>query len=160
MRAEAGRICRDRGLDRRDGRLWLLLQRAWRDRKDWDRFTAEARRYRDPELDRWLTRAEPVMSREFAARARGVHRSRYAVRAARRELDERLGTRRTSFGNQARADRLLRLMALDISGAAKVHAWADLICVWLERSGGRAESSQRRIVDRDGRRSLRDPTVR
>jgi hypothetical protein len=155
MRARARRICQNRGLDRRDGRLWLLLQRAWRSREDWERFTAEARRYRLPELDSWLARAEPAMSRQFAARAEGGHRTRQAVRAALRELSGRLGTRRTAFSNQARTDRLLRLMALDISGAARVHAWTDLICVWLEQSGGRPPASQRCISDRGRRRSLR-----
>lgn len=160
MRDQARRICRDRGLDRREGRLWLLLQRAWRGQEDWDRFTAEARRYRLPELDRWLASAEPTMSRQFAGRARGVHHSRQVVRVALRELDDRLGRRRTTFGNQARTDRLLRLMALDISGVARVHAWTDLICVWLERSGGRPATSQRRIADQGGRKSLRAASSR
>ncbi|WP_329139728.1 hypothetical protein OG552_34225 [Streptomyces sp. NBC_01476] len=155
MRAAARRICRSRGLDGRDVRLWILLQRAWRGPEDWDRFAAEARRYRLPELDRWLATAGPMTARQFAARRPGVHLSRRAVPAALAELETRLGKRRTAFGNQARTDRLLRLMALDIFGMARVHAWTDLICVWLERTGGRPTTSQRRIADRGGRPSLR-----
>jgi hypothetical protein len=155
LRAEARRICRSRGLDRRGLRLWELLQRAWRSREDWDRFTAEAARYRLPELDAWLAWAGPMTMRQLAARQPGVHRSRRAVTAALGELDTRLGKRRAAFGNQARTDRLLRLMALDIVGPARVHAWTDLICVWLERTGGRPASSQRSIADRGGRSSLR-----
>lgn len=155
LRDEARRICRNRGLDRRDLRLWLLLQRAWRTPQDWDRFTAEARRYRLPDLDRWLAVAEPLTLRQFAVRAEGVRLSRRAVPAALAELDVRLGTRRAAFSNQARTDRLLRLMALDLSGVARVHAWTDLICAWLERTGGRPASSQRSIADRGGLSSLR-----
>ncbi|KIF78138.1 hypothetical protein QR77_38760 [Streptomyces sp. 150FB] len=160
MRQEARRICRDRGLDGRGGRLWQLVQRAWRSADDWDRFTAEGHRHGLPELERWLARAEPTMARQFAARAHGVHRSRQWIRAALGELEERVGRRRSTFGNQARTDRLLRLMALDISGVARIHAWTDLICVWLERSDGRPLTSQRRIADQGGRRSLRDAPSR
>lgn len=155
LRAQARRICRDRGLDRRDLRLWMLLQRAWRTPQDWDRFAAEAARYRLPELDRWLAVAEPLAAGQFAARGQGTRLSRRAVPAALAELEVRLGTRRKAFGNQARTDRLLRLMALDLSGVARVHAWTDLICAWLERTGGRPATLQRAIADRGGRRSLR-----
>jgi hypothetical protein len=155
MREGVRRICRSRGLDGRDVRLWILLQRAWRGPEDWDRFAAEASRYRLPELDRWLAKAGPMMARQFAARRPGVHLSRRVVPAALGELETRLGKRRTTFGNQARTDRLLRLMALDIFGMAQVHAWTDLICVWLERTGGRPVTSQRRIADRGGQPSLR-----
>ncbi|MEW2549913.1 hypothetical protein AB0910_29805 [Streptomyces sp. NPDC047002] len=158
LREEARRICRDHGLDRREGRLWQALQRGWRGRADWDRFAAEARRHAVPELDRWLAFAGPVMERQLAARDRGRPVSRRPVRAALAELERRLGTRRAAFGNRARTERLLRLMALDVSGVARVHAWTDLICVWLERSGGRPASSQRRITDRGGRSSLRSRT--
>ncbi|SEG57536.1 hypothetical protein SAMN05216223_106344 [Actinacidiphila yanglinensis] len=160
LRDKARRICHDRGLDRRDLRLWLLLQRAWRTPQDFDRFTAEARRYRLPELDRWLSVAGPLTARQFAVRSEGVRLSRRAVPAALAEFDVRLGTRRATFGNQARTDRLLRLMALDLSGVARVHAWTDLICAWLERTGGRPVSSQRAIADRGGLRSLRPGTRR
>ncbi|MCF3961708.1 hypothetical protein [Streptomyces fuscigenes] len=155
LREEARRICRRHGLDRREGRLWQTLQRGWRGRADWDAFASEARRHAVPDLDRWLALAGPVMERQLAARDRGRPVSRRPVRAALAELERRLGARRAAFGNRARTERLLRLMALDVSGVARVHAWADLICVWLERSGGRPASSQRRIADRGGRSSLR-----
>lgn len=155
LRAQARRLCRARGLDRRDVRLWELLQRAWREPKDWAGFVAEAHRYRLPELDRWLRFAEPVMARQLAARAPGVHRSRAEVRTMLDGLDRRLGARRAAFGNQARTDRLLSLMALDLSGHARVHGWARLICVWLEQGNGRPATAQRRITDRNGSQSLR-----
>ncbi|MGQ4513468.1 hypothetical protein [Streptomyces sp. DW26H14] len=155
LREEARRIVRDRGLDRRDGSLWRALQRGWRGRADWDRFTAEARRHAVPELDRWLRFAAPVMERQLAERDSGIRVSRRMVRAALAEFERRLGARRAAFGNRARTQRLLRLMALDVSGVARVHGWTDLICVWLERSGGRPATSQRRIAERGGRRSLR-----
>jgi hypothetical protein len=154
LRDEARRICASRGLDRRDCRLWTLLQRAWRRQADWLRFTEEADRYRIPELDRWLAAARPVMTRQFAARGRGRRRSRQPLRTALAELARRIGGRRGTFGNQARTDRLLLLMALDLSGAARVNTWAELICVWLEQGNGRPATLQRRISDRHGRRSL------
>lgn len=154
MRDEARRICVSRGLDRRDCRLWALLQRAWRGEADWLRFTTEADRYRIPELDRWLAEAKPVMARQFAARRRRVRRSRESLRTVMAELERRIGNRRGTFGNQARTDRLLLLMALDLSGVARVNTWVELICVWLARGDGRPASVQRRISDRYGQRSL------
>jgi hypothetical protein len=157
MRDEARRICASRGLDRRDCRLWVLLQRAWRGEADWLRFTAEAHRYRIPELDRWLAEARPVMARQFAARQRRVRRSRRPLRAALAEVERRIGNRRGTFGNQARTNRLLLLMALDLSGVARVNTWAELICVWLAQGNGRPASLQRRISDPYGQRTLRGP---
>jgi hypothetical protein len=155
MRADARRICAARGLDDRDRALWVLLQRAWRSRRDWELFADEARRYRVPELDRWLSRNEPVMDRQFSLRTRVPRRSRQPVRTVLAELERRLGTRRAAFGNQARTNRLLLLMALDLSGFGRMHAWAQLICDWLLRGNGNPETVQRRIADRRGNRSLR-----
>ncbi|MFI6347426.1 hypothetical protein [Streptomyces sp. NPDC050560] len=150
MRQEARRICRDHGLDRRGTPLWSALQRAWRSRADWDRFTAEAARHRLPELDRWLARTAPVMERQLAARTPDAPTSRQMVRGTLDRLETRLTARRSAFGNRTRTGLLLRLMALDLSGLARAHGWADLICVWLERTGGRPTTSQRQIADRSG----------
>lgn len=83
---------------------------------DWDRFRAEPRRYRLPALDRWFDTAEPTVRSQFAARDADRPRSRAAVRAALDGLDHRIGSRRATFGNQARTDRLLRLMPLTCPG--------------------------------------------
>lgn len=157
MREAAQRVLRTRGLDGRDRPLWNLLLRAWRHPDDWQAFTREAWRYRLPELDRWLAGVEPTMARQFAHRSPSVRRSRQELRARLRELDDRLGSRRTTFGNRARTDRLLLLMGLDVSGLGRVNSWAQLICVWLEQGNGRPATTQRRIVDRGGHRSMRSP---
>lgn len=155
MREAAQRILRERGLDGRDRPLWGLLLRAWRDPADWAAFTEEAHRYRLPELDRWLARVGPTMAHQFAQRDPAVRRSRQELRATLRELESRLGSRRTTFGNRARTDRLLLLMGLDLSGLGRVNSWAQLICVWLEQGNGRPATAQRGIVDRGGHRSMR-----
>ena len=154
LREEARRICRDHGLDHRDDRLWSAVQRAWRSTADWDVLRTEAARYRIPEFDRWMDRVGPVMARQLAGRARGVATSRQMVRNVTDRLETRLAARRTAFGNRARTELLLRLMSLDLSGRCRVHAWADLICAWLEQTGGRPATSQRLIADRAGRASL------
>jgi hypothetical protein len=155
LRGQAQRLLRARGLADRNRPLWTLLLRAWRAPEDWAAFLAEAARYRLPELDRWIARAAPVMDRQFALRRPGVRRSRQSLRSVLRGLDERLAGRRAAFGNRARTDRLLLLMALDLSGQGRVNTWAQLICAWLERSGGRPTTPQRRIADPSGRPSLR-----
>jgi hypothetical protein len=155
MREQAQRIVRARALDRPDCLLWQLLLRAWRGPEDWAEFTAEAHRYRIPGMDRWLARHEHAMARQFAERTRGVRTSRQGMRLMLRELEERLGARRTTFGNRARTDRLLLIMGLDLSGLARVNTWARLICEWLEQGRGRPATVQRQIVDRGGVSSLR-----
>lgn len=154
LRRQARRICRDAGLDGRSDPLWTALQRAWRSRADWERFADQARRYRLPALDRWLADAAPVTHRQMSLRSPGERYSSQMVRAALATLESRLTGRRSAFGNRVRTQRLLLLMALDASGSARVHGWADLICVWLEQTGGRPTSVQRRIADRGGRPSL------
>jgi hypothetical protein len=155
MREQAQRIVRARALDRPDRRLWQLLLRAWRGPEDWTGFVAEAHRYRIPGLERWIARHEATMTRQFAERTHGMRTSRQGMQVILRELEQRLGPRRTTFGNRARTDRLLLIMALDLSGSARVNSWARLICDWLEQGRGRPATVQRLIVDRGGVSSLR-----
>ncbi len=159
MRAEAQEICRSHGLNRREDRLWRALLRAWRSPDDWRDFEIEARRYRLPDLDRWLERARAVMAVQFPMRTRSARRSRAGVEAVLTDLERWIGPRRTTFGNRARTDRLLLLMALNASGQARENAWTQLICAWLEHGNGRPASVQRALVDRTGRRSLRAGTT-
>lgn len=154
MREQAQRIVRARGLDRPDCRLWRSLLRAWRGPDDWTEFVTEARRYRIPGMERWLARHEETMTRQFAERAPGLRTSRNGMQLMLRELERRLGPRRTTFGNRARTDRLLLLMGLDLSALARVNTWARLVCEWLEQGNGRPATAQRMIVDRGGTRSL------
>jgi hypothetical protein len=155
MRDEARRILRERGLDRRDNALWTLSLRAWRSPQDWQLFTATAGRYRIPELDRWLVSAEVDMSRQFAGRRTGSRRSRNPLETALVEMGRRIRGRQGSFANRERTERLLSLMALDLSGSANANSWAAAICAWLEQAGGRPDILQRSIADRDGSASLR-----
>lgn len=154
MREQAQRIVRARALDRPDCRLWQLLLRAWRGADDWTEFVTEAHRYRIPGMERWLRRHEATMARQFAERTPGTRTSRQGLLVMQRELERRLGPRRTTFANRARTDRLLLMMGLDLSGLARVNTWARLVCEWLERGNGRPASAQRVIVDRGGQRSL------
>jgi hypothetical protein len=155
MREQAQRIVRARALDRPDSRLWQLLLRAWRGQDDWTEFVAEARRYRIPGMERWLARHEATMTRQFAERTHGVRTSRNGMRLMLRELERRLGPRRTTFGNRARTDRLLLLMGLDHRGEHREHQ---------SRPGSRADGfGQRQHTDQHGVRpvgavrSLRPP---
>jgi hypothetical protein len=155
MRSKAQQILHHRGLDQRGSSLWMLLLRAWRSEADWAAFRVEADRYQLPELERWLRAAAPAMALQFAHRTPKQRRSRVRTLAALAELDVRIGARRMTFSNRARTDRLLQLMALDLSARSGVNVWAAVICEWLERGNGRPASTQRRIADRAGGPSLR-----
>jgi hypothetical protein len=154
LRSEAAAICRRHGLDRRGDRLWSSLLAAWRSPADWRRFARQAGRYRVPELDRWLATRAPTVVRQLTAGARPERHSRQPLQTMAVQVTERIWSRRGTFTNRARTDRLLLLIALDVSGRARVNTWTRQICEWLERTGGRPRAIQRRIVDRDDRPSL------
>lgn len=154
LRSEVVAICRRHGLDHRGEVLWSSLLTAWRSPSDWRRFVRKAARYRLPELDRWLAARAATVAGQLADGARSERHSRQPLQAMAVQVTDRIWSRRGAFTNQARTDRLLLLMALDVSGRARVNTWTRQICEWLEHTGGRPRALQRRLVDRGEGTSL------
>ena len=159
LREQGRRILQRVGLNHRREPLWRAALTAWRSAGDWDRFVAEAARYRVPELDRWLATVSTTMAEQFAARESVRRRSVVGLTRRVDDLARRLGPRATTFANRERTNRLLLLMALDLSGQARVNTWTAHICDWLQHGNGRPATRQRTIADATGRYALRGNRV-
>ncbi len=86
---------------------------------------------------RWLETYGPRVEAQIATRGLEGSYSTGAVEAVLRELDRRLHHRAGSFTNRARMNRLLALMALELTGRADPRVWADRIRERLYLTGGR-----------------------
>lgn len=105
-------------------------------------------------LRRWLGLNGAMVSAQLAARPRYGPASVGAVEKSLQEIQRRIGQRAGAFGNQARTNRLLKLVTLDINGQADERRWADIIRRHLIAQGCAADH-QRTNDDKKGYRSLR-----
>lgn len=137
--------------DRREKRftpLALAAAGAAHHPKAWDRFTAEARRYANPEVLRWIARNGPTITTEFATRPDHVPGSAGALEGHLQWLRDKLEHRSHAFRNQERTNRLLALMASHRWKRANENTYATSIRAELGVEGGFASSHQRLINDR------------
>jgi hypothetical protein len=103
---------------------------------------------------RWLQNNEPWVRVHVDTRFGPGPHSVSPVEEILGEVQRRIGDRAGTFANQARMNRLLKLIALDLNGDADELAWAEIIRRHLITNGGRP-GDQRQADDPKGYRSLR-----
>lgn len=128
--------------------LGLAAEWAAYNRKAWDRFIAEAGRYADPEVLRWIARNGPIISTEFRTRPDHVPKSTGALEGHLQWLRGKLDDRSHAFRNQERTNRLLALMASHRWSLDDPGAYAAAIRATLTPRNGRPATLQRSIRDR------------
>ncbi len=84
----------------------------------WATFVAEAKTASLTHTSHWLAGKDRLMRRQFAARQPDRPYSNGAIETVFEAITKRLWTRRFVFRNQARLERALRLMLLDVEGVA------------------------------------------
>jgi hypothetical protein len=114
--------------------LWPLFEHALRSPADWAAFEQAAQSAHAAalpplrSLDRWLKRYGPPVKAQMATRRPADPRSIAAVEATLKTVAQAFDNKRSSvFGNQARMNLLLGLMALDIRDQSNELDWAERI---------------------------------
>jgi hypothetical protein len=144
--------------------LELALSRAFKRYRDWRLFVRLSRRYRVPELDRWLEQPDPTWwagqgSRydrivwQFANREREYPTSAGAIEASFEWLRRHLDQRKFALRNRTRTNLLLGLMQAHLNNLDDHHAYTrEIRAAALARGGWSAPRG--RITDRRGYSSL------
>jgi hypothetical protein len=126
--------------------------RAFRGAASWREFLDYERPRRLRRLERWLARNGEQIARQLE-RSRRFDATTDALTRRLDELGDSLATRRGSFRNRERTNRLLMLVQLELNGLADARRYTRIIEEELLARGGRPDA-RRAIVDA-GRASLR-----
>ena len=116
----------------------------------WAAFVAEADMAGLAHTGHWLAGKDRLMHRQFATRQPDRPYSNGAIETVFDAITKRLWTRRFVFRNRARLELALRLMLLDVEGAADELRYREAIRRALPARGGKSARSRRSLDDRDG----------